>query len=392
MIDRYLTSDIEKDLINKMVFIGGPRQVGKTTIAKLIGDKRYNGNYQYLNWDSSKDRKSIISETFHAESKYIIFDELHKYKNWKNYIKGIYDKNKENIKIVVTGSSRLDIFRKGGDSLLGRYHYYRLHPFSLAEMAGYKNDFNILNKELNFKNEEENKIYYERLWKYGGFPEYYIKQDEVELRRWHNERGDKLIKEDIRDVEMIKNISSMQLLADLLKEKAASDVSTESLAEDLQVSFKTVSLWLEMLERFYYHFRIYPFKSNKIRSLRKKAKLYLWDWSEIVDEGKRAENIVASHLLKLVHYLYDSKGYKAQLHYLKDKDQRETDFLIAVDNKPWFAVEVKSSYKAIPTSLKYFKEKLNIPFAYLIVNKYEEDLMIKNIRVMSIEKFLTGLV
>ena len=390
-IVRYLEANAGADISEKMVFIGGPRQVGKTTLAEQLGDKLYKGNYQYLNWDSREDRTKILSENFETKSKYIIFDELHKYKNWKNYIKGIYDKNKNRLNILVTGSSRLDIFRKGADSLLGRYRYYRLHPFSAAEMAGMAYKGVPLKNNPDYNGKTDIKLF-ERRCKYGGFPEVYLNQDEAGLRRWHNERSDRIIKEDIRDIESIKDISAMQVLVELLRGKVSSELSIESLVEDLKVSFKTVQHWLDILSRFYYIFRITPFRSLKIRSLSKKTKMYLWDWSELEDEGARLENIVASHLLKFTDYLYDTQGYKVELHFIKDKDQRETDFLVSVDNKPWFAVEVKSSYKEIPQTLRYFIERIGIPAAYLVVMEPGKDFIIKGVRVISIDKFLAGLV
>ena len=391
--ERYLTEQITKDIKEKMVFIGGPRQVGKTTFAKQIGKQIFKGKYEYLNWDNTQDRKLILEEKLEAESDYIIYDELHKYKNWKNYIKGIYDKNKDRIKIAVTGSSRLDIYRKGGDSLLGRYHYFRMHPFSMAELQFVKYSGVPLEdhpKPQRMKHTEE---VFDRLWKFGGFPEIYLKEDASEFRRWHNERTDRLIKEDIRDIESIKDISSMQVLVELLKAGTASDLSIESLSGELKVSYKTVQNWLNILEKFYYVFRIYPFQSKKIRALKKKPKLYLWDWSEASEDGKRLENIVASHLLKFTDYLYDAYGYKASLHFIKDMDQRETDFLVAVDNRPWFTVEVKTSYKEIPASLKYFSGKLSVPISYLVVQTPGIDFINKEgIRVVSIDVFLTGLI
>ncbi|OGF50887.1 MAG: hypothetical protein A2231_08705 [Candidatus Firestonebacteria bacterium RIFOXYA2_FULL_40_8] len=376
-----------------MVFIGGPRQVGKTTFAGEIGKKVFKGEYEYLNWDNIRDRKLILSGNIEAGSKYVVYDELHKYKNWKNYIKGVYDKNKDRVKIAVTGSSRLDIYRKGGDSLLGRYHYYRMHPFSMAELQTVRYSGEPLRSHPKPQKLINTAKIFSRLMKYGGFPEIYLKEDASGLRRWHNERSDRVIKEDIRDIESIKDISSMQVLVELLKDGISSDLSVEYLSENLQVSFKTVQNWLNILERFYYIFRIYPFQSSRIRALKKKSKLYLWDWSEAGEEEKKLENIVASHLLKFTDYLYDAFGYKASLHYIKDKDQREIDFLVALDNKPWFAVEVKTSYKEMPASLKYFTEKLNIPVSYLVVQTPGVNFINKSgIRVVSADIFLTGLV
>lgn len=388
--DRYLEKPITMDLKERMIFIGGPRQVGKTTLAKLIGSKSYK-NPQYLNWDNREDRKNIINASFKAEADLVIFDELHKYKNWKNYLKGIFDKYKNRYAILVTGSARLDLYRKGGDSLLGRYHYYRLHPFSLAETVK-SNTIQMPMKELKFFNNDKHIKIFKDLLEFGGFPEPLLHKSKRILRRWHNERLDRLIKEDIRDATVIRDLSGLQVLAELIEEKAAGQLSINSLREDLNVNHKTASLWVDVLERFYFHFRIYPFATSTIKSLRKEAKTYLWDWSAVKDKSKKLENMVASHLLKFIHLLKDEDGYKAELNYLRDISGREVDFLVTIDKKPWFAVEVKNSSEEISPWLNYYKERIQIPFLYQVINKPNINIIRNNIQIISIEKFLGGLI
>ena len=391
MLKRYLEKYIADDLRDKMVFISGPRQVGKTTLSMQVGDDFFENNYEYLNWDNRQDRKRILDGMFQADKKMRIFDEIHKYKNWKGYLKGEYDKNKKAFSILVTGSARLDIYRKGGDSLLGRYHSYRLHPLSLRELLGMDIKYTLFKGLIFLEEGKKQKEIFEKLFVFGGFPEIFIKQNERDLRRWHNERVDRLIKEDIRDIENLRDISALQILVELLPKKVGSLFSLNSLCEDLKVTHKTISAWTEILEKFYYHFRIYPFQSTVIKSLRKEPKLYLWDWSEIADESARFENMIASHLLKFCGFLYDVEGYKAQLYYIRSVDQREVDFLVAIDGKPWFCVEVKLSDRGIAPSLKYFKEKLNIPFAYQVIKECDVDIMKDNIRIISADKFLSSL-
>lgn len=392
MIKRYIERYILEDLKDKMVFVSGPRQVGKTTLAKDIGERFFNEKYEYLNWDNRGDKKTILSGAFPADKKLFIFDEIHKYKSWKNYLKGEHDKYKDKFHILVTGSARLDIYRKGGDSLLGRYRPYRLHPLSLGELAGGGGKHAPFT-ELDFhKFDDIREKIFERLLKFGGFPEVFIKRDEKELRRWHNERIDRLIKEDIRDVENIRDISAMDVLTEILPEKVGSLFSLNSLREDLNVTHKTIASWVDILEKFYYHFRIYPFQSTLIKSLRKEPKLYLWDWSEIRDESARFENLAASHLLKFCHFLFDVEGHKAQLCFLRDKEQRETDFLVAVGGKPWFSVEIKNSSEDVSSSLAYFSKKLKIPFSYQVIMREGVDFIKDNIRVISANKFFTSLV
>lgn len=392
MLSRYLEKSIFQDLKERMVFISGPRQVGKTTLAKIIGKNYFPDNFEYLNWDNKEDRAVILKSIFPTEKKMLIFDEIHKYRNWKNYLKGEFDKEKENFSILVTGSARLDIYRKGGDSLLGRYRSYRLHPLSLLELSGAVKNIEI-SRELSFQevNKETKKIF-DNLFKFGGFPDVFIKEDERNLRRWHNERADRLVKEDIRDIESVRDISSIQILVELLPQKVGALFSLNSLREDLNVTHKTIASWVDILEKFYYHFRVYPFQSSLIKSLRKEPKLYLWDWSEVSDENAKLENMVASHLLKFSHYLFDTQGYKVQLNYIRDKEQREIDFVVSVNNKPWFSVEVKNSFKDIPLQLKYFSQKLKIPYLYIVVRQEGIDLQKGNIRIISVSKFLTGLI
>ncbi|NCA94232.1 MAG: ATP-binding protein [Candidatus Moranbacteria bacterium] len=390
---RYLQDDIVRDLEDKMVFIGGPRQVGKTTLARLVGNGNYK-KYAYLNWDNRTDRKTILSEEFPADAGLLIFDEIHKYKKWKNYIKGEYDKHKERFDIIVTGSARLDLYRRGGDSLMGRYHYLRLHPFSLSEVVGKKREIDVF-KELVFtddpKGNKARKIF-DELFIFGGFPEPFLKKDMRTLRRFHMERLERLVKEDIRDLESVRDISAIQILVELLPPKVGSLLSLNSMTEDLQVTYKTVAHWMDILEKFYYHYRIYPYNARTIRSLKKEPKMYLWDWSQISDEAARFENIIASHLLKTVHYLTDIEGYKAELFFLRDIESRETDFLVTIDRKPWFSVEVKLSSLEISKPLKYFSDKLKIPFNYQVVKKEGIDYQYENIRVISADKFLSALI
>jgi len=391
MQHRYLTGTIRKDLAEKMVFLGGPRQVGKTTLATMIG-KEFFHPYQYLNWDSFTDHKTILANTFQANATLLIFDELHKYRNWKNYIKGEYDKHKERYAILITGSARLDVYRKGGDSLQGRYHYYRLHPFSVAELYEKNSSIAPLQK-LDFPDlDKDVHAEFETLLLFGGFPEPFLSGKARTLRRWQNQRTERLVREDIRDVQTMRDLSSMQVLVSLLPQRVGSLLSLNALREDLQISHKTIAHWMDILEQFYYQYRIYPFASTAIKSLRKEPKLYLWDWSEVMDEGARLENLVASHLLKFCHFLKDVEGYKTELRYLRDIEGREVDFLVTVDQKPWFAVEVKQSVPKKHVQLQYFGRKLAIPFLFTVVQTQGIDVLQDDVRIMSAEKFLGGLV
>jgi len=389
---RYLVDDILPDLDEKMVFIGGARQVGKTSMARYIAENHYKSS-DYLNWDVREDRRNILQSRFKGDAQLIMFDEIHKYKDWKNYLKGRFDKHRGEFKILVTGSARLDIYRRGGDSLMGRYFYYRLHPFSVAESLGKRNHLKPRH-EIDIADATPEAVEaLALLIKFGGFPEPFLKQSERDLRRWHAQRLERLVKEDIRDLENIRDLSALQILVDLLPVKVGSLLSLNSLREDLAVAHKTVSSWMDVLERFYYHFRIYPFAHSRIKSLKKEPKLYLWDWSEITaNDGARLENVVASHLLKLCHCLNDVDGHKTDLWFLRDIDGREVDFLVTDGQEPWFAVEVKSSAKDVSKSLAYYGHKLEIPSLYQVVDERNIDVRKDRIRILSMEKFLSSLV
>jgi predicted AAA+ superfamily ATPase len=387
--NRYLSKYVIEDLAEKMVFIGGPRQVGKTTLARDLVAKKY-AKTAYYNWDNRNDRRSIMKGRWPGDAELIILDEIHKYRKWKSFVKGEYDTLKNKYHFLVTGSARLDIYRKGGDSMLGRYHYYRLHPFSLAEIIG-NISIPAIFKELPILPNEDIAAF-EILDRFGGFPEPFLKQSMRTLRRWHNEKNARLFKEDIRDIEQIRDISNMQLLGDLLPERAASPLSINSLREDIEVSHRAVKNWLDILEAFYYCFRVYPFAGKNFRSLKKEAKLYLWDWSEIRDDAARFENCVGSHLLKMVYFLQDYEGHNAGLYYLRSVEKKEVDFLVTINGKPWFAVETKLNETNVSPHLHYFMKKVNIPFCYQVVKKANIDILEKNIRVISAAKFLTGLI
>ncbi|MGV8120285.1 MAG: ATP-binding protein [Candidatus Xenobiia bacterium LiM19] len=373
-----------------MVFLGGPRQIGKTTLAEYIAKEHFE-RWQYLNWDYADDRQNIVRGRFTGDAQLIIFDEIHKYDNWKNLIKGIYDTYRAHYRFLITGSARLDVYRKGGDSLLGRYHYYRLHPFSLAE---FQNMMPVIHAggELDFSmHRKDSYEAYRRLLHFGGFPEPFLGKSERTLRRWQNGRVDRIVKEDIRDLHSLRDISSIQVLVSLLPAKVGSLLSLNALREDLKVAHKTIAHWVEMLESLYYLFRIHPFAGGLAKSLRKEPKLYLWDWSEVREEPARLENLVASHLQKFCHFLKDSEGFRTELFYLRDREGREVDFLITLDETPWCAVEVKSSFNKVSKNLRYYGERLSIPFLYQVVTTEGLDIREGPVRVLSVDKFLSAL-
>ncbi len=345
---RYLQSGVADALKRKMVFIGGPRQVGKTTFALGFLGKAANETHPaYLNWDHPAVPPRLRRAELPAGEPLLLLDEIHKYSRWRNLLKGIYDTEKSRRKIIVTGSARLDYYRKGGDSLTGRYRYFRLHPFSLREL-----------------NRRPSRSDLEALLKFGGFPEPLFAQNETEHRIWRRDRISRVVREDLRDLEHVREISLIEHLTDMLQSKVGSPLSVKSLREDIQIDHKTAERWLQILENLYVCFRIMPYGSPRIRAVKKERKLYLWDWSSVEEDGPRFENMVACQLLKYCHWIEDTQGHAMELRYLRDTDKREVDFVVLKDRKPVFAVECKSGEKAIGPALHYFAERTPIPRFY----------------------------
>ncbi|MCF8144859.1 MAG: AAA family ATPase [Deltaproteobacteria bacterium] len=346
---RYLKEPVEDDLKSRMVFIGGPRQVGKTVFALGFLSPPDIRHAAYLNWDDVQVRSSLMKGELPANQPLIILDEIHKYARWRNLVKGFYDTRKTQTAFIITGSARLDHYRKGGDSLHGRYHYYRLHPFSLTEL-----------------NSNPSATDLELLLRFGGFPEPLFRGEEKFWRRWQRERTHRVIYDDIRDLERVKEMSLLELLAEELPRRVGSPLSIKNLREVLEVAHETVDRWVRVFERMYYCFRIPPHGAPRIRAVKKEQKLYLWDWTAVPDPSARFENLVACQLLKYCHFMEDSQGYGMDLRFLRDTDKREVDFVVLQEGRPLFAVECKTGEKDISHALFYFKERVNIPNCYQV--------------------------
>jgi len=332
-------------LPRKMVFLGGPRQVGKTTLAlALVGRRADETHPAYFNWDDPRAAARLRRVELPAGEPLLVFDEIHKYARWRNLVKGIYDTEKSRRRIVVTGSARLDHYRKGGDSLANRYRYFRLHPFSLAELGASPSRSDL-----------------DALLRFGGFPEPFLRQDEREHRLWQRDRVARVVRDDLRDLEHVREISLVEQLVDLLPARVGSPLSIRSLREDLEVDHKTVERWLTILENLYLCFRISPFGPPKVRAVKKERKLYLWDWSMTPEGGPRFENLVASQLLKYCHFVEDTEGHAMDLRFLRDTDGREIDFVVLRDRKPLFAVECKSGDRSPSRAIRYYSERTPIP-------------------------------
>jgi len=375
-IPRYVEHPVSDDIKRKMVFIGGPRQTGKTTFAKHLCERwGFDVRKRYLNWDAPEDRENILRERFPAGSGLLILDEIHKCSKWRQVVKGLFDKRGNELQILVTGSARLDYYRRGGDSLQGRYHFYRLLPFSCAELGA---------PTISTVRD---------LLVYGGFPEPFLLQSEKESRRWSREYRSRVIQGDLSDLENVHDVSTIENMVIRLPDLVGSPLSLNSLREDLQVSHQSISRWMEMLENLYMVFRIYPFGAPRIRAVKKESKHYHLDWTVVSDMGSRFENLVACHLLKWVFFLQDTEGRNAELRYFRDVDKREVDFVIMEDNTPVHFIECKSSGKAQSPSLRYLKVRFPSVLATQVTLDKDVDLETKEgIHICSANLFLKDLV
>lgn len=364
---RYLKKTLQKDLKKKMVFIGGPRQVGKTTLALDIAPKKK----CYWNWDFPEDREMILEQKVPVEN-FIIYDEIHKFHQWRGYIKGLYDKYRETKTILVTGSARLDYYRHSGDSLQGRYHYHRLHPFTVGE--------------LKIETQEDMK----ELMKLGGFPEPFLSGSSKQANRWKREYRSRVIHEDIPSLELSQKISQMEALLLNLPHLVGNPLSINSLKDKFQLAHKTVAKWLDIFERMYLIYRIPPYHSNRLRSVKKEKKHYHYNWSEVSDSGSCFENLVASHLLKWVHFQQDSMGEDVNLCYFRDTDKREVDFIITKNNQPIKAVECKIQFKSVSPHLKYFRSKYpQVECVQVHLEIKNEFISKENIHILGWKSFLS---
>jgi predicted AAA+ superfamily ATPase len=348
-MDRYLKASIARDLEEKMVFLGGPRQVGKTTLALSLIEGGSEGHPAYLNWDDIAARKALLRGALPPAQSLIILDELHKYKGWRGLVKGFYDVNKSSRRFLITGSARLDHYRRGGDSLQGRYHYHRLHPLSLLEI-----------------NPSPTASDLEHLLRFGGFPEPFLKGSLRHWKRWQRERQSRVVQDDLVNLEHVKEIAQIDLLASILPDRVGSVLSVNNLREDLGVAFETADRWIAILENLYFCFRIRPYGLPKLRAARKEKKLYMWDWSQCENPGARFENLVASNLLKYCHRLEDDEGDRMELTFVRDSMGRELDFVVLRDGKPLMAVECKTGEQELGRNIAYFAERTNIPRFYQV--------------------------
>jgi predicted AAA+ superfamily ATPase len=349
----------------QMAFVSGPRQVGKTTTCRGIGTS-------YLNWDSVNDRRVILRgpdavaqhvglEHLREQPSVLVLDELHKDRKWKNFLKGFFDVYGARTRVIVTGSSRLDIRRRGSDSLMGRYFCFRMHPWSVGECARINIPDSPVRPPQPIPDSD-----WGALLEHGGFPEPFLLRDLRFTRRWRALRQDQLTKEDLREVAQLQDLGAMEAFTVLLAEHSAQQLVYSNLSREVGIAVDTARRWVDLLVRLHYGFIVRPWFKNVAKSLRKEPKWFLRDWSGIEDVGARAETLIACHLLKAVEGWTDLGLGQFELRYLRDKLKREVDFLVVRDRKPWFVVEVKNGNDRLSDALRYFQEQIGAKHAFQV--------------------------
>jgi hypothetical protein len=370
-LKRAIEGQIKKDVAKKMVFLAGPRQTGKTSLSLHIFDiASVLDTDRYLNWDVTTHRERIMHEYFPAGEGPLILDEIHKYSRWRQVLKALYDMRKDELQILVCGSARLDYYRRGGDSLQGRYHFFRLCPLTLLE-TGAANVADV-----------------EAIMRFGGFPEPFLAASEQETRRWSREHRSRVLQEDLIGLERVMDISLVERLILRLPDLVGSPLSLNGLREDLNISHQTVSRWTQLLENLYLIFRIYPFGSSRIRAVKKEAKHYHFDWTVVTDWAARFENLIGCNLLAWCYYKQDVEGKDWNLRYFRDTDKREVDFILCDGDAPLYAIECKLKDNKPSVPLRYFKNKFpQVKAVQLVLSAESDSLTKEDIRVCGAHHF-----
>jgi predicted AAA+ superfamily ATPase len=393
-LERRAEASVREDLATKMVFVAGPRQCGKTTLARRLLQELGGA---YFSWDVADHRKALREGKLPEDARLWVFDEIHKLRSWRGWLKGTYDLHGERHPILVTGSARLEAYNRGGESLQGRYYLHRLHPFTLSELCGVPvvmNPDEIAELPRPVGAPEAEAL--ASLLRFGGFPEPLLAGSELKAARWRLLYGERLVREDLRDLESFRDLDRIELLYDRLPDTVGSLLSLNALREDLEVAFETVRGWISALERLYAVFRIAPYGPARIKAVKKSQKLYFWDWGRVVDPGARAENLVVSHLLRLTHWLADVRGEKAEVRFFRDPHGHEVDAIVMRNRKPWMAVEVKLSDEPLDSGLRYLLERVAIPHAFQVSLHGTADRVLprvgkSTVRIVPAARFLASL-
>lgn len=366
---RYLTKVIQDDLKKKMVILSGPRQSGKTTLSKNILDSEG----LYLNWDNRAHQKIIRDRSWNKEASFIIFDELHKNIQWKNFLKEVSDEFQNTPPVLVTGSARLDIFKNEGDALTGRYYHYRLHPIDLQESKRF----------LPNKNATER---LEHIIKTGGFPEAILNPEDAD--RLRIDRLNLVLYEDLRDLNKMPSTRGLKMLIELLRERVGQQVNESNLAQDIGVSPSTIRKWMVLLENLYVIFLVPPYSKGLARSIRKEKKVYFYDSANGLNSGAVLENVAACSLLKYCHFMRDTKGKEMELYYFRDKEGREVDFVVTENREVKWLLEVKESDTQISKPLEYLHKKLQTKNAYQLVKNISIEKEVRGVKITSLAHWI----
>jgi hypothetical protein len=346
-IHRTLAPVIAEDLNRKMVLVSGPRQVGKTTLAQSLDP-----DAEYYNYDVLRDRRRIISQEWSNPGSLLVLDELHKLKHWKAWLKGVWDGRAPQQRVLVTGSARLDTFRRGGDSLAGRFLHHHLHPFTVREVRDLFAPHDAVR----------------RLLERGGFPEPFLASTVEIAARWRLSHLDTTLREDVDAIERVRDLRQLGLLVELLSERVGSTISYQNLSEDLSVSPPTVKRWIEVLEALCVVFLVPPYTRASARSLRKETKVYFYDIGRVVrDPGARFENLIACHLHARNQYLQGTRGERRSLWFVRDKEKREVDFLVTHERAPEYLIEAKATETRPSPALIYYSSRLACPSLQLVL-------------------------
>ena len=359
----------------RMVLLAGPRQCGKTTLAKMIATQFTNS--LYFNWDIITDRRKLIDDPYFFQTMLrrdestplVLLDEIHRYKDWKNYLKGVYDRFHDTYRFLVSGSGRLDLYQKGGDSLAGRYYSFHLWPLTLGELHGRGNTLDEFRADpllVDTDDREESQATWRRLSSFSGFPEPYLAARPTTYRRWSTAYHRQLIREDIRDLTGIRSVDDLETLFALLPARVGAPLSIPSLSTDLKVAYNTVKSWLDAFEKFYLTFTLTPWARQVSRAIQKERKVYVFDCALIEDPAKRFENMIALELFRAVSNWNDLGLGRFGLHYIRTKEGREVDFVLVEKERPLLLVEAKLRAHDPNVNLKRFQTALSIPAVQLV--------------------------
>ena len=392
---------VEFDNDKEMIFISGARQTGKTTLAKDIATEEPVS--LYFNYDLPENKAKILTQPSFFEAidrkkndrPLIILDEIHKYKEWKNYLKGVYDGYADEFRFLVTGSGRLDLSRKRGDALAGRYLHFHLFPFTVGEISSstIRRPTSEILLEIPDQNNAARELW-ETMFQVSGFPEPFLKGTKLKYRRWAHSYHSQVIRDDIRNEFAVRQIDTMETLYSLITNCVGSPFSASNQASILQSSHNTISSWIRIFEHFFLVFELRPYSKRISRSLVKEPKIYFYDYCRIQDEALRFENMIAVELNRAVTLWTDFGFGEYQLWYLRNKEKQEVDFLVTENAQPLFMVEAKFSDVTVSPNLIKFQNALRVP-AIQLVHQQNVTRKIKNegnvIIVTSAADWLAGI-